>query len=405
MSWHKRNVWRPVLLATLLLIGVLLAGTVFFTRSPLHSPPATVHEATPHQAVSNGSGALGIFDQPQPFLYQNTLYINTGQDIRSYAAQNGAPERTYTLADAGNPTIVSGILYTGGLTSTSAMRISDGKLLWQAPFGSISANVPEIVKGMLYGCTPDKVFYALRTSDGKLLWQYRLGNQNEIPSSPVLVQGSVYFTSYIPLKYSIDARISALNGNDGKLMWHRSLGHVSITQLQTDGSALYFEVDGSVEALRANDGGLLWQYHLPFSSQLEMSNTFLARVTSGIMYVAAGNGTIYALQTADGKPLWRYQASPGTIFSSFSVQGRALYVGMLAVPASNSYRSSSVVALSIGDGHLLWHYQLGTQEVLAPIADQDVIYVTYGTAGQEELYALRAENGVPLWHHTLYALP
>ncbi|HVB21073.1 MAG TPA: PQQ-binding-like beta-propeller repeat protein [Ktedonobacteraceae bacterium] len=406
ISRQKRNIWHPGLLAAILLIGVLLAGTFFFARSTLHSSPSTVHGTTPPKGISNGSGGLNISYEPQPFLYQNNLYVNSGGNIRAYSAQNGAPERTYALAGVGNPTIVDGILYTSGFTSTSATRISDGKLLWQTPFGSESTQAPAIVNGVLYGCTSGNIIYALRISDGKLLWQYHTSNQNEFPTVPVAVQGVVYFTSTIQLNRSIDAQIYALKASDGTLMWRHTLGHAAISELEADGSTLYVFVDGSVEALRTNDGSMLWQYHLPVLSEIEMSNTFLERITNGVIYVAAGDGAIYAVQAADGKLLWRYQTNSGTIFSSFSIQGNALYVGMLSFNLSNPYRTrvSSIVALGISNGLRLWQYQMGEQEILAPTVGHGVIYVIYGTNGQEGLYALRAENGTLLWHRTLYSL-
>lgn len=404
ISRQKRNIWHPGLLAAILLIGVLLAETFFFARSTLHPSPSTVHGTTPDKGISNGSGGLSVSYEPQPFLYKNNLYVNSGDNIRAYTAQSGTPERTYALAGVGDPTIISGILYTSGFTSTSATRISDGKLLWHTPLGSESTHAPEIVNGVLYGYTPANVIYALRISDGKLLWQYRISNQNEFPTAPVVVQGVVYFSSTIQLNRSIDAQIYALKASDGTLMWRHTPGHAAISELKADGSTLYVFVDGSVEALRANDGSMLWQYPLPFLSEIEMSNTFLERITNGVIYVAAGDGAIYAVQTTDGKLLWRYQTNPGTIFSSFSTQGKVLYVGMLSVPTSNTYRLSFIVALSISNGLRLWQYQLGEQEILAPTAGQGVIYVIYGTAGQVGLYALRAENGTLLWHRTLYSL-
>lgn len=395
---RKHPFWRPHLIAAVLLIGVLLTGTFVFALSRLSAPSSARRTTFPQN-----SAALSISFEPQPLLYQNTLYVNSGSDIRAYATQNGAFERTYPLADVENPTILDGVLYASNTTSTFALRLSDGKLLWQAPFGL--ATPPIIVNGMLYASAdaPDKVVYALQANDGKLLWQYRFDNQDESPSAPLLIQDVVYFSSSIQLHQTIDARIYALKATDGSLLWHQSLGHTAISNLETDGSTFYVFVDGSVEAFHAN-GGVMWRSRLPIFSQVDMQNTFLAAVANGIIYVKGGNGAIYALRATDGTLLWHYQATSGTLFGLFSIQGNILYVGILPVSALgiHSVRSSFLLALRTSDGHLLWQKQLAEQEILNPTAEQGVIYVVYGTGnGQEVLSALRATNGLLLWTHTL----
>jgi len=395
---RKRPFWHPYLIAAVLLIGVLLTGAFVFALSRLSAPSSARRTTFPQN-----SAALNISFEPQPLLYQNTLYVNSGSDIRAYATQNGTFERTYQLADIENPTIHDGVLYASNTTSTFALRLSDGKVLWQAPFGL--ATPPIIVNGMLYASadTPDKVVYALQANDGKVRWQYRFDNQDESPSAPLVSQGMVYFSSSLQLQQTIDARIYALKATDGSLLWHQSLGHTAISNVETDGATFYVFVDGSVEAFHAN-GGVMWRSRLPISSQEDMQNTFLAAVANGMIYVKGGNGAIYALRVTDGTLLWNYQAASGTLFGLFSIQGNILYAGILPVSALgiHSVRASFLLAIRTSDGHLLWQRQLAEQDILNPTAEQGVIYVVYGTGnGQEVLSALRATNGLLLWTRTL----
>jgi outer membrane protein assembly factor BamB len=344
-------------------------------------------------------------------LYQNTLYVNTGSDIRAYATRNGALERTYPLADVGNPTILNGVLYASNTTSTFALCLSDGKLLWRVPFGF--ATPPNIVNGILYASSdapnsssvPDRVVYALRVNDGKVLWQYRFDNQYELPSVPLVIQGVVYFSTSTQLHQTIDARIYALKATDGSLLWHQLLGHTAISNVETDGSAFYVFVDGFVEAFHTN-GRVMWHTHLPISSLVGMQNTFLAVVANDVIYVQ-GNGTFYALRATDGTLLWHYQTTSAAYFSSFNVQGNVLYVGMLPFSAlgNSAYRPSFLLALCTDNGHLLWQKQLAEQEILNPTVEGGVIYVVYGLGnGQEALSALRTTDGHFLWTH-IFPIP
>lgn len=402
-----KNHRRLYLLAALLFIGCLSLAAIFLTFPLLH-----------YVFPSNTSVAsLNIGIETQPLLYQHNLYINDGNDIHAYAAGDGAPGRTYTLPTnpdtntAGNGsaepldtilsfTIGNGILYMSGEALTSATRMSDGKVLWQAPFGRSVLN--STIGSVIYGYTRHTI-YALRADDGKLLWQYPLAEQHEVPNAPLAVQGTVYFSAFIQLNHAIDARIYALNAADGILQWVHILGHAAISDLQTDGLRLYIFVDGSAEALRTSDGAVLWHHKLPFSSALEMSNTSLKMVTHGVVYVAGGDGSIYALQVASGQLLWRYEALSGTQFGSLSVQGNAVYIGMLAASPFQP-RASLIVALQNSNGLFLWQKQLSEQDILSPIASQGTVYTIVETNGQEALFALRTDVGRLLWQRTLSTL-
>lgn len=402
---RKRPLWYTYLIAAVLLIGVLLTGTFVFAFSRSSTPPAARRTTSPRN-----SAAFRISLDAHPLLYQNTLYVNSGSDIRAYATRNGALERIYPLADVENPTILNGVLYASNTTSTFALRLSDGKLLWRTPFGL--ATPPIIVNGMLYASSenpnsgaPDKVVYALRVDDGKVLWQYRFDNQNEVPSAPLVIQGVVYFSSSTQLHQTIDARIYALKATDGSLLWHQLLGHTAISNVETDGSAFYVFVDGFVEAFHSN-GRVMWHTRLPISSLVDMQNTYLAAIANGVIYVQ-GNGTVYALRATDGTLLWHYQSSSGTYFGSFNVQGNVLYVGMLPFSAlgNSAYRPSFLLALRIDNGHPLWQKQLTEQEILNPTVEGGVIYVVYGLGnGQDALSALRTTDGHLLWTRT-FPLP
>ena len=391
ISQGKRQVRHSCLLVAILLIGLLSLGTASFVIFHFSS-----------SSVGYGLGGFNIVGEPQPVLYQHNLYVVSSGNISTYAVQDGSRGRTYKLANIESSAFTNGILYASTLSVTYAMQISDGKLLWQAPFGSNHSNPPEIVNGVLYGSTATDV-YALHTSDGKLLWRYHTENRDESFTSPVIAQGMVCFTSTVQNYQKIDARAYALSMNNGKLIWEKILGHSSISSLKTDGTALYGFVDGSIIALQGKDGKILWQHQLASLSLLEMHHTMVEAVTNGVVSIAAGDGVIYGLQAAHGIALWNYRVGRGTLFSSFSIDGGVLYFGILPFSTPNAPRVSSIVALQANDGHRIWQYQMGEQEMLSPNAEQGVIYVIAlaNNHGQQALYALRADNTALIWQHTL----
>lgn len=408
---------RPRLIAAMFLLGVLAAGSLVFALSHKSAPflaqraatPTTTSvkiQGTPFPTSSAGiSDGLEIGYEPQPLLYQNTLYISSGNDIRTYSAENGAFERTYPVSDVNNLIIIDGILYASTINSTLALRLSDGKVLWQTPFGN--ATLPVFVNGVLYEYASNssndrslRGICAIQAVDGKILWQYKLNELDNV-SSPIIIQGEVYFSTYFynPATQNYDARIYALNGVNGSLLWQQSFSQTTISNLMTDGENFFASANESVEAFDGN-GKVLWRTHLPNSSQENTSGAILSTVANGVVYVIGEYETIYALRITDGALLWDYQLDSGPYVGSFSIDGNALYVGIL--PDSPHYMNniSSVLAVRISDGHLLWQKQLSLEQTMHPIAAHGVIYVVYSIPGSGQnkiLAALQEDDGHTIW--------
>lgn len=408
----RRKMRRSALLVAL--IGVVLGG--FILLPSLYSAffsarPGIISGSLTHPSPSTVASGLARHIAPQPVFYQGKIYVNIGGEIHTYSAQTGVPGRAYALA---NPrewsfTIVDGILYESGVDATSATRISDGKLLWQAPFGSSgSLDAQEIVNGALYvvseGVEKNKInesIYALRASDGKLLWRYRLKNANEFADGSVVVlQGVLYFTSSVGLDQPVDERISALKATDGALLWSHTLGHTSTPSSRTDGisppstngSLLYVYVNSSVKALQPGSGNVIWQ--TPPSE-----DRVTPVITSGIVYNVIGD-TVYALQAARGTILWRYKPSTNGQIALFSAEGSVLALGIFAdVPAGNQ-AVSSVVGLRTSDGHLLWQSTVHVYRTETPslTVGPDAVYVVISRGfPHADLSALSAKDGTVLW--------
>ncbi|GCF09112.1 PQQ-binding-like beta-propeller repeat protein [Dictyobacter arantiisoli] len=399
LKHSRKKVWRLNLLIAIIIVVFSLSAIVFiFSQFSIF--PGQESNVSPN---GQGTSSLAISIQPQPFIYGTDLYINTGNDIRSYSIKTGTSTHIYKIPNTGDPMVTNGILYTSGTNSTFAMRISDGKLLWQSPFGSENRAPPTVVNNILYGYTykSTKTVYALKASDGRAIWQYHVTNQDAFLSPPIILQGNLYFTSYTPGSQSSGAHIYALNASSGSLLWQNSLDHMNASILQADGSTLYTVVDGYVEALQTSNGDVHWRYKLPSTAPSEISNISLKSVAKGIVFVSAEDGSIYALKSISGILLWQYQTRPGTLFGSFNAEGDAIYVSMLT---TDNLRSSLIIAIQINTGHRLWQVQLARQEIAFPIIQQGIIYAVYASEGQIELFTLRAVDGHVLWHRTLYSL-
>jgi outer membrane protein assembly factor BamB len=164
-------------------------------------------------------------------------------------------------------------------------------------------------------------------------------------------------------------------------------GAPSSVNLMVADSVVYAGANQTVYALHAGNGSLLWQQHT------DGSILQVPLVVDGIVYVLAyrgsdSQGTLYALRTSDGQPLWRFPLR--TFSMPPAVEQGVVY---LASPVDG------VVALRASDGYLLWHASPDIPSYETHVAD-GVVYVSAITANNRStLYALRADNGSLLWRY------
>jgi len=308
-------------------------------------------------------------------------------------------------------TIVDGVAYVGSQDGiVSALRTSDGAVLWHFMTKGSADGQPIVVNGVVYVSTAlDRgaaSVYALRASNGALLWRYT--SSGHLVFEPTVVGGIAYVASQ-------DGTVSALRASDGSLLWQDKLNGPTGGMLTV--------VDGVVYALRGSDGTLLWRY------ELDGHAISSPAVVNGVAYVGLEEGTMYAIQASTGSLLWRF-ILPGGAFEPPLVSNGVVYVGIsepnpyIASAAHAGYahqisdRSvpgevnkpsksgiASVYALRAGDGGLLWYDKLNNggmynDGVWLAVADGRVYVGTDVNAHAGYVYALKASDGALLWRYT-----
>jgi outer membrane protein assembly factor BamB len=111
------------------------------------------------------------------------------------------------------------------------------------------------------------------------------------------------------------------------------------------------------------------------------------------LFVTTGYGQVLALEAATGKEIWRQQMAAPIRGAPTVADGR-----VFAVTVENQLE-----VVSADDGHRLWTHSgipetAGLLGAASPAVDGDIVVVPY-TSG--EIFALRAENGRPLWTDNL----
>lgn len=422
---------KPVVLLSVtcfLILAVIGVDLFFFPWKLPQSQPATQQQA--RSATQQQAPA------------QHAAVTQPGRP-RVLPASPGAQTAALIQPDYYTDTvIVGGIAYTATDNTVYALRVNDGKVLWHTQIeGSMQRDeLPLVVAGVVYvnshvaDIGPGHL-YALRASDGAVLWHY-IGNTAPVGSNsavnylypPAVEHGILYLNEQ-------DRGLTAFNANSGAILWHYApKGQVYFAPMVSNGQVyISASVDmgvKSVTALRAQDGALLWQ-------RQNTGNVLATDSHNGIIY-AENAGTLVALRTGDGQPLWNLkfdadmlnvaQLVDGVLYFSTTkillptsttgeiggpgpqtlVAAGALWPGFLSVPGREQRPfkegRSSIYAVGANTGKILWHYDLnqGQNSWSGWLAlEQKTIYV--GTiipeqnANKSEIYALRSDDGALLW--------
>jgi outer membrane protein assembly factor BamB len=153
--------------------------------------------------------------------------------------------------------------------------------------------------------------------------------------------------------------------------------------------------DDVVTAFDAKTGSRLWRFD-PQPKDADAATYGGGVAASGDrVYIGSGYGEVMALDAASGKVIWRVKVN-APIHSPPTVADDRVFV----VTVENE-----LDVLSAADGNKLWSHNglpepAGLAGGASPAVAGDLVVVPYSSG---ELYALRIENGRPLWNDSLAA--
>jgi outer membrane protein assembly factor BamB len=228
-----------------------------------------------------------------------------------------------------------------------ALDVESGALRWTFPTGHRVWATPLITEDTVYIGSMDRHLYALRLSDGKEVWHFPSDGDvasGAFASAPVLQDGTLYLGAFDDHFYAIDADTGAERWRfmGANWFWGSPTAH---------GDAIYAaDVDGNVYAINAQTGEQIWIQALgsPIRAGLTLSED------GSMLFVGSQDGTLHALDTADGFELWPRE-SEGQLLSTPVVNGSVVYEPLLYGP----YR---IRALYVDNGREVWTYAPATEK-------------------------------------------
>jgi outer membrane protein assembly factor BamB len=159
----------------------------------------------------------------------------------------------------------------------------------------------------------------------------------------------------------------------------------AVQAVVADGRAYLGTENGSLYALNVADGAKLWRFP---ANEKEHVGPILqtAAFEAGKVFFASMDGCVYALEAKSGKPLWKFSSGLRTGFSTAVL----LADGLVFAPN----RGGMLFALRPSDGQPAWKIDLGCRLLQTPACNQERLYI----AGMDMvLRALDAKTGQGLW--------
>ncbi|HEC29394.1 MAG TPA: outer membrane protein assembly factor BamB [Gammaproteobacteria bacterium] len=297
----------------------------------------------------------------------NTIRLDK---IWSVSTGSGSGERLLRLTPALSANHVYVSSRDGHLASYD---INTGNRIWEVDTKKKISAGPGVGFGLVLLGTRDGRLLAYQSADGKPLWSVKL--TSEVLSVPEIKGDTIIVRTG-------DGRLTALSAKDGKKIWDFKKREPALTlrgtskPLIVDDMVLSGFDNGQLVSLSLKEGRQIWRRKVA----IPRGRTELERIVDldadpviddkGVIYVAAFQGNVAAINLADGRLIWRRELSS---YAGLTVGGDHLFV---------TDDRSQLWSLHTKNGASLWRQdKLQRRSLTAP-----VVFGKYVVVGDFEGY-------------------
>jgi outer membrane protein assembly factor BamB len=311
---------------------------------------------------------------PRPQYDVNTKYPNVKATwtFASDANVISTPAVAGDLAIFGNQ---SGVIH--------AVSIKDGSKKWSVAAGGPVFSSPAVAGNNVVVGSADGYVYCLNTSDGKIQWKYK--TEAAVLGSPLIHQGVVYIGGS-------DGHFRGIHIKTGNELWRFSgiSGPVVSTPVVCKNNIIFGAWDTNLYALNRKDGTLSWKWNNGSPVRHYSPASCTPVIHKGIIYIAAPDRYISAIDAATGKTLWR--SKDGGVRESIGISENGKFV-------YGKSMQDTVVAYATGRGNQTasWkmHCGFGYEHVPSMLIEKDG-QLFFGTKNGV-VYAIDPANRKIVW--------
>ena len=197
-----------------------------------------------------------------------------------------------------------------------------------------------------------------------------------------------------------DHGVVALSLSDGRQLWQRSTGE---SGRYTEGSRVVADLglvvagDWDLYAFKADSGEPAWTFH---PSEGYGPGLFLGQTAGGRVFAGSPSGSIYAVDLATGRQLWRAVVDASVLTSVFepATNGRIVVAGYTRFSTPNT---GGVIAVDAVTGKEQWRVRFpapddgsSTYSAGGAVVEKDLAFVA---SGDGYVWAIELETGRVRW--------
>jgi outer membrane protein assembly factor BamB len=312
-------------------------------------------------------------------------------------------------------------MFRGDVTRSGSTVSNGGSkltLAWTYCTGAPVSASPVVHNGMVYIGSLAHTLTALDIRTGKKVWQIQASDA--FYSTPVIENGIVYAAALNEL-FAIDAK-------SGRVYWH--------AQVETAGGKFWSspvilqgmviiglasnlserpKVAGRILALDARTGTVRWRTYILANSAPGggVWSSPAIDETRGVVYVATGDPDdgVQALSLHDGHVLWHWRSVTKDVSDTDIGAGPLLYrdrAGKLHVVVGG--KDGTIYNLDAVSGQVIWRIHIAEQIFSSPAFSDGILYVVGTFQNRHALsIALDAQTGTIRWKYAIatmiYASP
>ena len=269
----------------------------------------------------------------------------------------------------------------------TAYALKNGKKLWSFQSGKRIVGTPAVSEGIVVFGSADCKIYGLNAQNGNLLWTVKA-------AAPVL--GAVTIDNGIAYIGASDHTFRAVNIHTGDVKWNFTgvKGYIETKPLVTDNKVIFGAWDNTLYALDKADGKELWKWTGGLT-RMHFSPAAVWPVASdGKVFITDPQRAMTAIDLKTGNTVWRTFQSMVRETIGLSEDGERIY--------SKTMNDSIVCYSAKGDQpHELWASNVGFGYEHAPSMQVEKEGIVFGSTKEGLIFALEAKTGKILWKHKI----